>query len=213
MDHLDATAEAENPVPLTCGCPPSCIPTPAATDAARRQPRPHRLPVLLILLIVLLGYAAFERLSTRANADRVITFESYGNDAVAIGLTDDQPGFILLSRLPAAQVDVSAEIATSWLTGTHTAVRIHLPDRSQRIRLRNPLVILIERDGSIRTVDVAWSRADFQTLLHAADCETECREHVHRCGAPLAEITAALARWPQERVPSAIREFIRAAGR
>ena len=72
-------------------------------------------------LIGIVGYSAYERFSTRANVDQVVTFESYGDDAVAIGLTDAQPGFVLLSRLPPSKIS-PAPIMGSSSTGTQSDI-------------------------------------------------------------------------------------------
>ncbi|MBI5866218.1 MAG: hypothetical protein HZB38_17245 [Planctomycetes bacterium] len=167
---------------------------------------------MLTILIGIVGYSAYERFSTRANVDQVVTFESYGDDAVAIGLTDDRPGFVLLSRLPPSEVSIDAQLASSWLTGTYTILNINTPNRHIRIRLRSPLAILVDEDGAVVPVEVTWSHTDFAGLVHAADCEAGCEEHLHRCGQPLDDIASALANWPVDRVPLAIREFIRRSG-
>ncbi|GIK17825.1 MAG: hypothetical protein BroJett003_27890 [Planctomycetota bacterium] len=203
LTDKEITAPIELP-----GVPESAV----ASSAPGRPRRAFKLTVSALLLAAG-GYALYERLGTRANADQVIRFESYGDDAVAIGLTDQQPGFVLLSHLPASRVMVDAQVATNWLTGKHTILSVRTPDRNERIRLRAPLAILVPENGTILAVNVEWSHADFQSLVHAADCESGCEAHPHRCGQPLAEIASALANWPVDRVPQAIREFVAVSNR
>ncbi|MBK8915359.1 MAG: hypothetical protein IPM64_12305 [Phycisphaerales bacterium] len=119
---------------------------------------------------------------------------------------------MLLSGLPQERVHVEAQVATSWLTGKHTILSVRTPSRCERIRMRAPMVILVPENGTIVPVDVGWSHADFQELVHAADCESGCQAHPHRCGQPLDDIASALAKWPVDRVPLAIRTHLLKVG-
>lgn len=166
-----------------------------------------RLTSAVVLLTV--AYVAYERVGTIANADRITHLQSFGDEAVAIGLTDDQPGFVLLARLPASQMSVEAAMRSNWLTGQQTHVRIHTPAGTTNIRLRRPQAIMVHEDGTVIKVPVPWTLAEFGQLLHAADCASECREHLHRCGQPLEDIAHTLATWPEERVPGLLREFVK----
>lgn len=193
--------------------------TPCVRTSPQTPPRPStqrtrngRRAVLLAVLVAIIGYAVVERVVTRSNVDRVIAFESYADDTVIIGLADDQPGFVLLAHLPTDRVHVDAQVASSWLVGKHTLLGVRTSGHDERFRLRSPLAILVSESGEIRAVTVNWSAAQFQELLHAADCESGCKLHPHRCGAPLDDIAAALTNWPAAQVPPPVRDFIRGTG-
>lgn len=156
------------------------------------------------------GYVGYERFGTRANADRISHLESYGDEAVAIGLTDEQPGFLLLARLSPRRVSVDAVIQSNWLTGRQTLVQVHTPLGATAIRLRRPQVIMVREDGTVDSASVRWTLAEFDQLVHAADCATNCRDHPHRCGQPLDDVGDALATWPMDLVPQSLREFLKA---
>ncbi|RJP33586.1 MAG: hypothetical protein C4547_12075 [Phycisphaerales bacterium] len=159
-------------------------------------------------LLAAAAYVLYQRVGTRANADRVFSFESLRDDTVKIGLTDEQPGFVLLGRLPESLVSIDAQVRSNWLTGRQTFLRIATPTDHVGLRLRGPLAVLVQRDGSIASTAIPWSREDFAALLHTADCATDCVQHKHRCGQPLTEIARTLAQWPADRVPPLLRTFL-----
>jgi hypothetical protein len=166
-----------------------------------------RLTSAIVLLAA--AYVGYERIGTNANADQIAHLQSYGDDAVAIGMTDRQPGFLLLAQLPASELSVAAAMRSNWLTGQQTIVRIRTPSETTSIRLREPQAIMVHEDGTVINASVPWALADFDQLLHAADCASQCREHRHRCGQPFEDIANALASWPRERVPESLREFLK----
>lgn len=184
--------------------------TPQVENGTARPARPHWDFWIVVgaTLILAAVYVLYERFGTCANADQVVSFESLGDDAVVIGLTDEQPGFVLLSHLPVSKVDVDAEVQSNRITGKHTLLNIQTATSRARLRLRSPEAVLVQRDGAIAATAIPWTREDFDALLHAADCDTDCDRHKHRCGQPLADVAQTLAQWPQERVPPLVREFL-----
>lgn len=164
--------------------------------------------VIAGIVLVAAAYILYERLGTSANADQITHFQSYADAAVAIGMTDDQPGFVLLSKLPASQVTVTAAMHSNWLTGPRTTVSVRTPLGTSRIRLRAPQAIMVQDDGTVTTASVPWTDDSFGRLLHAADCSSQCSEHVHRCGQPLEGIARTLASWPPESVPRPLQLFM-----
>lgn len=193
---------------------PALVARDAALSAAQAEPRPLRgsrtfWRLTSAILFLAAVHVAYERVGTSANADRITHMESFGDEAVAIGMTDEQPGFVLLARLPASQVSVDAAMRSNWLTGQQTLVNVHTPAEAMRIRLRQPQVIMVYEDGAVINVPVPWTGAEFGQLLHAADCSSNCAKHLHRCGQPLEDIAHTLASWPQERVPESLRKFVK----
>lgn len=181
-------------------------------DRPRRQAArvsPSFLRILLGILLVVATYVIYERVAVSANADQITHFQSYGDEMVAIGTTDDQPGFVLLARQPASKVSVEAAMQSNWLTGRRTLVSVHTPVGTTNIRLRRPHAIMVHEDGTVITTPVPWTLAEFDQLHRAADCGSDDGAHQHRCGQPLDDIARRLATWPRERIPEPLHEFVR----
>jgi hypothetical protein len=176
-------------------------------SAARVSPAFRR--VMIGLTLITTAYVLYERVSTSANADRITHLQSYGDEMVAIGMTENQPGFVLLARLPSSQVSVEADMRSNWLTGQQTLVSVHTPAGTTSIRLRDPQAIMVHEDGTVIKTRVPWTLDEFGRLLHAADCASGGREHQHRCGHPFEDVAHALASWPEQRVPASLREFVK----
>lgn len=163
----------------------------------------------LIASILFAGaYAAFHRIGTTANANVVEYTRNLTGGFLAVGMTEDQPGFIALSVLDRDEVDVSAAQTSNSLAGTHTVVEVQSPRGARRIRLRGPQVILVSADGEAETYAVGWTVDEFNTLREAADCSHVTATKRHRCGAPFTDLQEALAKWPGERVPDRVRAFL-----
>jgi hypothetical protein len=179
-------------------------------DSCRRTPgrRRGRQITLVVAVLGLAGYVAYERVGTRANADSITSFESLVGGAVVVGMSDDEPGFIALSALDHHDLRVRADLLTNWLTGCRTVVHVETAHSNWRGRLRGPQVILVAADGAVEGVAADWTLEEFRTIAHAIDCAGSCRKHLHRCGQPLADVADTLAYWPAERVPAPVREFL-----
>ncbi len=182
---------------------------PASARTARRQ-RWGPIPLALAGgAVVVAAYAAFERIGTRANANTVEFTTDYGGGFLAIGMTDDEPGFILLSMLDQERVEVSAELAGSVAAGTHTLVEVRTPRQRWSTRLRDPELIVVGRDGTITTRRVAWSFNDFMRIRSATDCSHESVTGRHRCGAPFADLRDLVSTGQLTPVPDEIQAFLR----
>ena len=183
-------------------------PTPPSDSCREQAARDQRRRLLLevaALLAAALVYVAYERIGTVANASTIELTPDYSGGFFAIGMTEDQPGFLVLSNVELREVDVRAERASNDLSGDRTVASVTTPWGSWRQRLRGPVVVLIHADGSLDAVPVDWSVAEFNMLRAATDCSLSGKR---RCGAPLLETTAVLASWPSDRVPQKVREFL-----
>lgn len=178
------------------------------SGATRRR---HTSPITktVIASVVFAGaYAAFQRIGTTANADLVEYTQNLAGGFLAIGITEDQPGFITLSALDQDEVDIHAAQTSNTLAGTHTVVEVQTPRGRTRIRLRGPQVILVSEDGTVETYAVGWTVDEFNALREAADCSHEAAVKKHRCGTPFTDLQEAFAKWPSERVPGPVRTFL-----
>ena len=155
----------------------------------RTRRRRHRLTQLILIAsaVALAVYITVERIGTRANANTIEFTPNYGGGFLAIGMTDNEPGFIVLSELDQEHVDVSARQASSVAVGTHTSVEVRTPRQRLHTRLRGPEVIVVGRDGTIAARRVEWSFEDFVRIRCATDCSHESATGNHRCGAPFAD--------------------------
>ena len=178
------------------------------SGATRRR---HTSPIsiaLAISMVVVGGYAAFNRIGTTANADSVEFTQNFAGGFLAVGMTKDQPGFMVLSALDREKVDVNTDQAVNRVTGTHTVVEVQTPHETMRIRLRGPQIVLVSEKGAVERHEVDWTVVEFNALREAADCSHEAAIKKHRCGAPFTELHEALAMWPGERVPERVRTFL-----
>ena len=174
-----------------------------------RRRRISPITKTLIASIVFAGaYAAFERIGTTANADSVEYTQNLAGGFLAVGMTEDQPGFMVLSVLDQKKVEVNAVQTINHVAGTHTVVELQTPRGMTRTRLRGPQVILVSEDGVVETHRVRWTVDEFQSLREAADCSHEAAVKKHRCGAPFTDLQEAFAKWPRERVPDRVRAFL-----
>ncbi len=178
------------------------------------RPRPPavRGRVVLIevtaLLVVVAAYTAFQRVGTTANADRVEFTKNLAGGFLAVGLTDDQPGFIVLSVLDREKVDIDAKQVINRVAGTHTVASVHTDQSDWSRRLRGPQVVIIDEAGRVTASPVDWTVDEFNGLRDAADCEHADGRKVLRCGAPFADLSEALSTWPDTRVPKPVRAFL-----
>lgn len=180
-----------------------------SVDGPKRRRRISPITKMLVASVLFAGgYAAFERIGTTANADVVEYTQHLAGGFLAVGMTEDQPGFIVLSKLEQAEVDVSATQTVNRLAGTHTVVDIQTPSGVAHRRLRGPLVILVTEQGDIQEFDIDWTVEEFKAVRAAADCSYEAAAKKHRCGAPFTDLQEAFATWPGARVPDPVRAFL-----
>jgi len=154
------------------------------------------------------AYAAYERLGTTADADSVEFTQNLVGGFLAIGMTEDQPGFMVLSALDHEKVEVSAVQAVNRLAGTHTLIEVRTPLGMANIRLRGPEVILVSEDGVVERHNVGWTMTEFTALRKAVDCSHEAAAKKHRCGAPFADLYDLVATGQVSNVPGDMRSFL-----
>ncbi len=178
-----------------------------ANTTCRRRINPVAMTALASLAIAGV-YSAYHRIGTTANADTVEYTPNLAGGFLAVGMTEDQPGFILLSALDREKIDVKTTQSLSRLAGVHTVVAIRTPRESMRTRLRGPQVIVVSADGRIERHVVDWTVDEFNALRAAADCSFEASWKKQRCGAPFTDMQQVLADWPIERVPERVLAFL-----
>ena len=167
------------------------------------------IPITLVLsLMALTAYATYQRLGTTANADSVEYTRNLAGGFLAVGMTQDQPGFMVLSALDREKVDVNATQAVNRVAGTHTVVEVRTAHDTKRVRLRSPVLIVVSEDGAIERHHVIWTVAEFNALREAADCSHEAAVKKRRCGAPFTDLQEAFAKWSGDRVPKGVHAFL-----
>lgn len=180
------------------------------TEATRRR-RISPIAITALASLAFAGaYSAYHRIGTTANADAVEYTANLAGGFLAVGMTEDQPGFFVLSALDQAQINVTAIQTANRLAGTHTVVAIRTPRGTTRTRLRGPKVMLVTKDGRVEKHAVGWTVHEFNALRAAADCSYEAATKKHRCGAPFTDLQEAFADWPAERVPDRVLSFLAA---
>lgn len=137
------------------------------SGATRRR---HTSPIsiaLAISIVVVAGYAAFNRIGTTANADSVEFTQNLAGGFLAVGMTKDQPGFMVLSALDREKVDVNTDQAVNRVTGTHTVVEVQTPHETMRIRLRGPQIVLVSEEGAVERHEVGLDGGRVQRLARS----------------------------------------------
>lgn len=173
----------------------------------RRRVNPITI-TLAISVAVAGGYATYQRVGTTANANTVEYTPNLAGGFLAVGMTEDQPGFIVLSTLDQGKVDVNATQTSNRVAGTHTVVEVQTPLGTHRTRLRGPQIILVTEHGAVEGYPVDWTVDEFNAVREAADCSHAAAVKKQRCGAPLADLQEAFAAWPAGRVPDRVRTFL-----
>ncbi len=169
--------------------------------------RPIPLTLLMSATIVSL-YAAFERIGTQANADVIEYTTNLGGGFLAVGMTDDQPGFIVLSALDQTDVKVSADQVSSVVAGEHTRVEVRTPSDRWTARLRGPQVVVVDKQGAVTTARVDWRLEEFVRLRDSADCAHSIAGAHPHCGAPFADLQAIVSAGLVAGVPDDMRRFL-----
>jgi hypothetical protein len=177
-----------------------------------REKQIGTIPMTLIAAAVVAGgYIGFQRIGTTANADTVTYFTNLAGGFVAVGMTERQPGFILLSLPDKMKIPVAAEVYSNAMSGDFTVVSVTASGTAWRKRLRGPEVVLLSTDGIARDVPVDWSLKDFLLIADAMDCSKHTTGKPRSCGAPFDDLSTLLGRWPTDRVPREVREFLTVA--
>ncbi len=165
---------------------------------------------LLVAVVITGGFAAYQRIGTLANVDAVETIRNLPGGFLAIGMTGNQPGFLLLSTFEEKDVTINAERYTHFLTGTHTRLRVETSTETWSKRLRKPVVLTIDGKGHIEAATVDWPLHTFRTLADAANCQHRSPPIKKHCGAPFLDIQARIAKWPLDTLPMHLRTFLTA---
>lgn len=154
------------------------------------------------------GYTGYQRIGTVANADRVEFTPNLSGGFMALGMTSDQPGVLVLSAMDRGAVDVRAVQSVNPLAGRSTTVTVETPTGRWSRRLRGPEVVLINEAGAVDAVAVDWPLSDFASIREQTDCSYASKTHRARCGRPFADLQEMLATWPAGRVPRAVSTFL-----
>lgn len=186
--------------------------TVVGTGESGSVPRRRRVSPVVITAVAALAfagaYAAFHRIGTRANANVVEFTQNLAGGFLALGMTEDQPGFIVLSELDQDRVEVDVVLKSNRLAGTHTIVKISTPNGNMRTRLRGPQVIFVDKNGIVEQLSVDWTTRDFNRLRDAADCSHEAALIKRRCGAPFTDLHEEFLGWSDDRVPNRLRTYL-----
>lgn len=186
---------------------------PAPGRLAARRPRPGAVPVTAALAVVVaIAYVGYQRIGTTANADVVEFTPNLAGGFLAVGMTEQEGGFVVLSELDRDEVDVHANLFRNALAGEFTVVRVTTPARTWRHRLRGPRAVLVGHDGDVTAIPVAWSHTDFTAIRSAIGCASANGTTSRRCGAPFADLHDLASDWPGDRVPDRVRSFLAAHG-
>lgn len=180
-------------------------------DRPRREGRFYRTPIgatALLALVAASAWGAFHRIGTTACATDIEIHQSLEGGYVAIGYSDDRPGFLLLSSLPPNRVQLEADVRRSLVAGTYSV--LHMPDGTGEWshRLRGPILLTIDRHGNRTMNDVAWTREEFAALRNSLDCTSPSVLGKKRCGQPFADVADMLASLSPTRVPKAAVVFL-----
>jgi hypothetical protein len=159
------------------------------------------------------AYVGYERIGTTANANFIEVTPNLAGGFLGVAMTDEQPGFVVLSALDRHEVQIEVEQWSNRVAGTHTVAEMATPSQQWHKRLRGPQAVIIDEDGAVQAVPVHWSLDDFLRIRETCDCLHEEPGRHARCGAPFTDLTEALALWPAEKVPEAIRRFLMRDGR
>lgn len=176
--------------------------------------RPHwwgrPIPLTLALAVLIGGsYSAYERVGTAANAEFVEFSENYGGGFLALGMTETEPGFVVLSALGRSQVQIRADLANSPAAGRHTVASVVTPKARWEQRLRDPQIVLVDESGQVQSWSSDLTLEEFRSMRRWIDCEHPAMgKTVHRCGAPFADLHDLLAEWDAGRMPEPVRKFL-----
>lgn len=181
----------------------------AAAAATREVGRPRMVSILAALALSAAGsYVLYQRIGTTAQANVVEFTPNLAGGFLAVGMTDEDPGFIVLSALDHESVEVNAEHYTNAVAGDCTVVDIRTPQTTWHRRLRMPMIVLVDDHGSAESFPVHWSLAEFALIRDGADCGHADHGHRHRCGAPFADLFDIVSDERLSSVPAGVRRFL-----
>lgn len=179
------------------------------SDVTSTRERSVTLRVFLVCVAGLLAlYVVGQRVLTRANVDTVTFVERHAGGFVAVGMTEDEPGFVCLSELNPDDVDVDARMAESALAGRSTRVKIKTKRGEWSARLWRPQVIVVDQEGKIESATVDWDRRRFGALLDGMNCEYDHGTRPSRCGMPFEDLRAMLADGADFNAPQPLAQFL-----
>lgn len=184
-------------------------------EAQAHGPYPHRVRtyraarfVAVMALAFTAGFALYQRVGTTAQVDLVEFSPNTAGGFLAVGMTEESPGFVVLSALNREAVDVWADQYRNAVAGGYTIVHVRTPQSTWRRRLRGPVVVLVSDEGTVRALSVDWSVAEFARIRDGADCGHAGAGQQRRCGAPFADFHDMVVDGRLERVPAEVREFL-----
>ncbi len=191
------------------------ITTPEQNDESVGHRSIRIIPLAIVgAIAICISVVVFQRYGTVANATIVETTRNLDGGFLAVGMTEEQPGFILVSALDQKDVTIHTQQAINTLTGAHTNVYVDTTTQHWKARLRKPLVITIDDNGRIQSSTVDWSLHTFHLLQDAVDCSHqtprtgEGSPKHKRCGVPFLDLKERVAKWPTDSVPHCLSEFL-----
>lgn len=200
---------------LAPGPEPRIEAAPEPTDGpdpspVRRGPSRAFWTVLLIVFALTGAYVAYQRIGTTANVEQLEFSQNLAGGFLALGMTDDEPGVLVLSQRDRAKVEIAAYMLANAVTGRATHVEIEIEKRPWKRRLRGPRMITIDLDGGIESAPLPWTFDDFAAVRDAVDCEKAVLHNpTVRCGMPFADLFDFCKRLPDDKKPELLRRFLR----
>ena len=189
---------------------PECNHGGLATTAATQEVRRHRaVPIVAALALSAAGaYVLYQRIGTTAQANVVEFTPNLAGGFLAVGMTEQHAGFIVLSALDRENVDVEARHYTNAVAGDFTVAEVRTAKSTWQMRLRRPVVVLVSGDGIVEPTPVDWAQNDFALVRDGADCGHAGHGNRHRCGAPFADLLDIVSDERLSPVPAAVRRFL-----
>lgn len=204
-----------NPLTDTAGDTSGSV---AVATESLEQPRAIRRPATRwsVLGRLALGaafaasaYITYQRGGTTANVEDITHFEAYGDRCAAVGMTHDQPGFVLIAAMPREDFRLWADLRENAAAGAWTVLQIGTARQQWNKRLRGPLAITIDEHGTVRSEPLDWSLAQLQQAADAMDCN----KHLKTCGVPTEDLSGFLATSKTHRTPKIFKDFFAAYAR
>lgn len=189
---------------------PGCDDGRLAVAAVTNEVRRHRVvPIVVALALSVAGaYVLYQRIGTTAQANVVEFTPNLAGGFLAVGMTEQHAGFIVLSALDRENVDVEARHYTNAVAGDFTVAEVRTAKSTWQMRLRRPVVVLVSGDGIVEPTPVDWAQNDFALVRDGADCGHAGHGNRHRCGAPFADLFDIVSDERLTTVPAAVRHFL-----
>lgn len=164
--------------------------------------------VATVAAVVAATYVSYQRIGTSAQANLVEFTSNLAGGFVAIGMTAENPGFVVLSALDPEAVDVRADHYANRIAGDFTVAEVRTPRTTWHRRLRGPVVVVVGENGVAEASAVDWSLAEFKLMREGADCAHASVGRHRRCGAPFADLFDLVEDGRLGRVPPEVRRFL-----